>query len=328
MASHRAAGPALRPRRARRTPSAGTRRHRAPEASAAARPSRSLSLPALALTAHGSAEWSSFLPRAAVVGALGVALVAPLVAPHVVSGTAEAAAGLGGVRAAPPVERSRSYPTPAFAIGFDVVRHAPAAAADGAVATGAAPAAPVAVVSVPQAAPLPAEQLLALRADAEQASRTVERARLDGCSGIPPATAPQNGQIDPAELCVLWNGSEMLRADAAVALAALNATYFLRFGTDLCVTDGYRSFGEQVAVRRAKPGLAAVPGTSQHGWGLAVDVCGLTGFGGDVYPWLRENAPAFGWDNPEWAREGGSGPNEPWHWEYVAGQPAEAATDS
>ena len=25
--------------------------------------------------------------------------------------------------------------------------------------------------------------------------------------------------------------------------------------------------------------------------------------------------PAYGWDNPEWARAGGS-KNEPWHWEY------------
>ena len=324
MASHRATGSAARPRRARTSGTAGTRRHRAP------RPGT------LALTVHGSSEWSSFLPRAAVVGALGVALVAPLVGPHLVTDSARAATGLGAPRSAPPVERSRTSPAPAFTMDLDLVRAGVPAGATGAAAiapggtAGTAPASgpPVAAVSVPQAAPLPAEQLLALRADAEQASRTVERARLDGCSGIAPATQPANGQIDPSELCTLWDGKEMLRADAAVALAALNATYFLRFGADLCLTDGYRSYGEQVAVRRQKPGLAAVPGTSQHGWGLAVDVCGLTGYGGDVYPWLRENAPAFGWDNPDWARDGGSGPNEPWHWEYVAGQPAQPVADS
>ena len=38
------------------------------------------------------------------------------------------------------------------------------------------------------------------------------------------------------------------------------------------------------------------------------------------HTWLKENAPDFGWDNPDWARSGGSGPYEPWHWEYVAGQ--------
>jgi D-alanyl-D-alanine carboxypeptidase len=38
------------------------------------------------------------------------------------------------------------------------------------------------------------------------------------------------------------------------------------------------------------------------------------------YAWLLENAPAFGWDNPAWARKGGSGPYEPWHFEYVARQ--------
>jgi hypothetical protein len=27
----------------------------------------------------------------------------------------------------------------------------------------------------------------------------------------------------------------------------------------------------------------------------------------------------FGWENPAWARPGGSGPYERWHWEYTKG---------
>ncbi len=93
------------------------------------------------------------------------------------------------------------------------------------------------------------------------------------------------------------------------------------FGRDLCITDGYRSYSEQVSVRWRKPGLAARPGTSQHGWGLAVDLCkGEASARAKEHTWLKENAPDFGWDNPDWARSGGSGPYEPWHWEYVAGQ--------
>jgi LAS superfamily LD-carboxypeptidase LdcB len=97
------------------------------------------------------------------------------------------------------------------------------------------------------------------------------------------------------------------------------------FGDDLCVTDAYRSYSEQVSVRWRKPGLAARPGTSQHGWGLAVDLCSSEAKDGTArHRWMRENAPDFGWDNPDWARSGGRGPFEPWHWEYVAGQDDQA----
>jgi LAS superfamily LD-carboxypeptidase LdcB len=86
------------------------------------------------------------------------------------------------------------------------------------------------------------------------------------------------------------------------------------------LTDSYRDYASQVSVRARKPALAARPGTSQHGWGLAVDLAGGVEAADEHWAWLRDNAPAYGWDNPEWAREGGDGPYEPWHWEYVAGQ--------
>jgi hypothetical protein len=51
--------------------------------------------------------------------------------------------------------------------------------------------------------------------------------------------------------------------------------------------------------------LAAEPGTSNHGWGLAVDA--------DVrdpalLAWIREHGPEFGWVEAV--------PREPWHWEF------------
>ncbi|WP_162616453.1 M15 family metallopeptidase [Xylanimonas allomyrinae] len=50
---------------------------------------------------------------------------------------------------------------------------------------------------------------------------------------------------------------------------------------------------------------------------MAVDLGGnVAGFGSDGYRWLAANAGAFGWENPDWARPGGSKP-EPWHWEYT-----------
>lgn len=60
-----------------------------------------------------------------------------------------------------------------------------------------------------------------------------------------------------------------------------------------------------------KPGyaMAAVPGTSNHGWGLAVDV--NLGSDGKRLNWLLDNAPAFGWS---WEAQ-----SEPWHIRYVLG---------
>ncbi|MCU1602076.1 MAG: D-alanyl-D-alanine carboxypeptidase, partial [Frankiales bacterium] len=65
-----------------------------------------------------------------------------------------------------------------------------------------------------------------------------------------------------------------------------------------------------------KPGLAAVPGTSNHGWGQAVDFCGgVEDTYSPAYNWMVANASRFGWRHPDWARPGGSRP-EPWHWEF------------
>jgi zinc D-Ala-D-Ala carboxypeptidase len=152
-------------------------------------------------------------------------------------------------------------------------------------------------------------------------SRAKERAEMPGCRAKDIDVDYANGRIPAGELCVLpWDRRHRLRADAAIALAKLDVAYNERFDKDLCITDSYRSLGSQISLASRKPGLAARPGSSEHGWGLAVDLCD----GGDVagtpqHDWLLEHAPAFGWDNPEWARPNGSRP-EAWHWEYVAGE--------
>lgn len=94
----------------------------------------------------------------------------------------------------------------------------------------------------------------------------------------------------------------------------------------------YRTFEEQEAVWLSRrcylPGNCdgdpypptAQPGTSVHGWGLAIDVWDadrhLLGCSSPEFLWMRLVAPGFGWINPEWARCGQPGA-EPWHWEYV-----------
>ena len=128
-----------------------------------------------------------------------------------------------------------------------------------------------------------------------------------------------NGYIPSDLLCELsFARAHELRCDAAAQLERLDAAFQAYFGRHLEITDSYRSYSAQTATRAAKGSLAAVPGTSNHGWGLAVDLGGgAQQYGTSVYLWLRDNAPKFGWDNPDWARSGGSKP-EPWHWEYSA----------
>ncbi|CAM3549891.1 M15 family metallopeptidase [Isoptericola cucumis] len=148
----------------------------------------------------------------------------------------------------------------------------------------------------------------------------------DGGGALPGCVAAvdegsANGQVPDDQLCSPWDGAQQVRADAAEALAELNEAYVARFGESMCISDGYRSYDQQVATKAAKGYLAATPGTSNHGWGLAVDLCAET-YAGERWDWLADQAQTSGWDNPDWARPGGS-KYEPWHWELVEGVAAQ-----
>jgi hypothetical protein len=131
-----------------------------------------------------------------------------------------------------------------------------------------------------------------------------------------------NGRIPAAVLCALaFAPGHMLRCDAADQLTALSKKFEREFGYPIPITDSYRTYVEQVALAGSKPHLAAVPGTSNHGWGLAVDLSSpISGGASPEYAWLRVHGPDYGWDNPSWARPGGSKP-EPWHFEFFAAGP-------
>ena len=127
-----------------------------------------------------------------------------------------------------------------------------------------------------------------------------------------------NGTIPTSALCPLsYAPGQRLRADAARAFNRLTEAARASRGAPICVTDSYRDYPSQVDVYARKPGLAAVPGTSNHGWGVAVDLCGgVESFGSSAYSWMKANAPRYGWIHPSWAEPGGSRP-EAWHWEYT-----------
>lgn len=145
------------------------------------------------------------------------------------------------------------------------------------------------------------------------ARRTASQA---ACGGA--AAGSANGFLPRATLCPLAGApGQALRADAAADFARMTAASLAERGTALCVTDSYRSYARQVDVFARKPSLAAVPGTSRHGWGTALDLgCGVERFGTPAYQWMKANGPRFGWVHPAWAEPGGSMP-EPWHWEHV-----------
>jgi hypothetical protein len=129
-----------------------------------------------------------------------------------------------------------------------------------------------------------------------------------------------NGQLPMSALCPLWGApGQMLRADAASAFNRMSKAFAGVFGSPLCVTSSYRTYDHQAELYATMPpGYAAPPGTSNHGWGVAVDLCGGIQVDGSAeHQWLLSHAGTYNWFHPDWAKPGGAGPHEPWHWEYA-----------
>lgn len=120
-----------------------------------------------------------------------------------------------------------------------------------------------------------------------------------------------NGKVPQASLSPIGNGPHRMWAPAAVSFDRLQAAA-ARDGVTIAVTDSYRSYEQQVDVARRKGlysqgGLAAKPGTSDHGWGLSVDL----GLDSRAQAWMRANAGNFGFiENVA---------REPWHWTFRPG---------
>jgi hypothetical protein len=142
-----------------------------------------------------------------------------------------------------------------------------------------------------------------------------------------PATAGgdgSNGKLPPEALTAIsWDVDPhgtpyYLKTAAAAALERLNAAFRSAFGHNLDLDLTYRDYDTQVAMRAALGTVAATPGTSTHGTGLALDVPELPceyGWDSPQRSWLISNGPAYGWVSPSWAGRNGSNP-EYWHFEY------------
>ncbi|MGH8890933.1 MAG: D-alanyl-D-alanine carboxypeptidase family protein [Acidothermaceae bacterium] len=122
-----------------------------------------------------------------------------------------------------------------------------------------------------------------------------------------------DGLIPASALCRIIGGGS-LRPDAAVAFNKMSQAYARAFGSPLCINASYRPYSDQVRLFREEPSFAAVPGTSNHGWGVAVDLgCGVQNYGSAQYRWMTQHAGSYGWVHPSWAVHN---PFEPWHWEF------------
>jgi len=126
----------------------------------------------------------------------------------------------------------------------------------------------------------------------------------------------ENGRLETDDLCKLsWTNKSIIRCDAANAAEHLNEAFKAEFGTDLEINDSYRSYEKQVSVRKELGKIAAVPGYSNHGLGVALDFgSNIPDGSSEEYQWMAEHAGDFGWHNPEHLVEQ---KGEYWHWEFT-----------
>ena len=132
-------------------------------------------------------------------------------------------------------------------------------------------------------------------------------------------------------------GDPLFIPEAISSFEKLAADYYKHFKEPLMISSHYRSIDQQIAMKaqkkaEGKPGYAATPGKSFHGWGVAFDIDGTKvdtdgdgevsnadRFNSPIYKWLDNSGRGrHGWKNPPALRQGGSGPDEAWHWENVA----------
>jgi len=146
----------------------------------------------------------------------------------------------------------------------------------------------------------------------------------------------KNGQIPATALKKSVLGVS-LTAAAASSIARLKPVFERDTGIKLVATSGYRPLAEQKSlflkrykvqllgrgkfgdvrwyggkryVRISGDGAVAVPGSSNHGLGLALDL-ELGDWGSKADRWFEQHGPAYGWLSDE-----GHAVGEPWHKRY------------
>ena len=127
-----------------------------------------------------------------------------------------------------------------------------------------------------------------------------------------------NGKI-PKSALVQIQGNIYAAPQTAAAYRRIAPLFKQTFGTDLHVNSAYRDLAAQqdLVDHPSKAwGPVAPAGSSNHGWGTAID------FGNNIsdknsttYKWMSQYAPLYGLTNT------GAAFGEPGHWETVGGTP-------
>lgn len=154
-------------------------------------------------------------------------------------------------------------------------------------------------------------------------------------------TGQANGKLSAGILKKCGIGNFLLAEPAALACRALVVAAEAA-GFKVRATGTYRTYAQQESLFKSryvtkklegrptrkwdgvmywqlpKTAMAAVPGTSNHGWGLAVDFAeelngrpGVESVSPKFVKWLVKNAATYGFSAEL--------QSEPWHWRYVAG---------
>lgn len=127
----------------------------------------------------------------------------------------------------------------------------------------------------------------------------------------------ENGKLRDDQLADIGIGNFKANPKAAEAFKAMRAAAAAE-GVNLGVSGAYRTYERQVQLKAEKGGMAATPGKSNHGWGLAFDMDFGSNMNSPGFQWMAKNAARFGIQGPL------QSPFEPWHWEYRGGEDAKA----
>ena len=154
-----------------------------------------------------------------------------------------------------------------------------------------------------------------------QLARTSTAPTTAGKYSAKQVLAQKNGKVPERMLvAIAWDKEKTLIAAPALKdLGRLNAAFKKKFGHNLDIDLAYRTRATQDAYwEELGPYVAARPGTSNHGWGTAIDVPETHGysFRGKYYKWLKANSKKYNWVHRKILEEG-SPYAEAWHFDYV-----------
>jgi hypothetical protein len=143
----------------------------------------------------------------------------------------------------------------------------------------------------------------------------------DPCSGFGDAS----GCISNSQLKSLGIGNHKLQTDAANAFIKMYSDMPSEIKSSVKLSDSYRPLNVQCKIfdfdhyektgKKRKKGTAgtaaAYPGSSNHGWGRAIDISPS-----NVQKWIKENGEKYGWT---WGE--GKAVGEPWHFTFCGSGP-------